>query len=217
MLVLTIKILISYALGSLVGALIIGHIKGVDIRTQGSGNAGGTNALRTQGKIFAAGVMLIDVGKGVVVTAWLAPTTLFGVIDPPLPLPLLSGLLALAVIIGHIYPVFFGFRGGKGAATLIGALAGAQLSAVLPLLLVWFVVLMLTGFVGLATILATWSLLSIFSLPIAWGIGAPWTVELTAAIAVLISFAHRGNVWRMIQGTENRAKKVWLLRPRHRN
>jgi len=73
MLELGLKILISYLIGSLNGSLIIGHFKGVDIRTVGSGNAGGTNALRTQGKWFAAGVMAIDIGKGFI-PPWLFPS-----------------------------------------------------------------------------------------------------------------------------------------------
>jgi acyl phosphate:glycerol-3-phosphate acyltransferase len=214
--VLTLKLLSAYALGALVGALIIGRFTGVDIRTQGSGNAGGTNALRTQGKWFALGVMVIDVGKGVLVTAWLAHTAVFGQAAPSeLSLPWQSGLLALAVIVGHIYPVFFGMRGGKGAATLIGALAGANWLALAPVLLVWWCVVLLSGFVGLATILAALSLLLIPLLPPSLGIALPWSVETTCVIVALIVFAHRGNLWRMLQGTENRARSVWLLKPRH--
>ena len=218
MLHLTLKLILAYALGSLVGALIIGRFKGVDIRTQGSGNAGGTNALRTQGKLFALGVMVIDVGKGALVTGWLANFDFFGLLgSTSLPQPWLTGLLAMAVIVGHIYPVFYGFKGGKGAATLVGALAGAQLISLVPLLVVFWSVVFVTGFVGLATMLATIGLCFIPQMPVEWGIAMPWPVEVMVLIAALIVFAHRGNVWRMIQGTENRAKKAWLLRPRHRD
>jgi len=215
---LSLKLLIAYALGSLVGALIIGRFKGVDIRTQGSGNAGGTNALRTQGKLFALGVMAIDVGKGALVTGWLASSDLAGLAGPnTLPQPWLTGVLAIAVILGHIYPVFYGFKGGKGAATLVGALAGAQLSTLVPLLVVFWSVVLVTGFVGLATMLATVGLCLIPELPSAWGLVLPWPRELMVVVCAIIVVAHRGNVWRMIQRTENRAKKVWLLRPRHRD
>jgi glycerol-3-phosphate acyltransferase PlsY len=215
---LTVKLILAYALGSLVGALIIGRFKGVDIRTQGSGNAGGTNALRTQGKLFALGVMAIDVGKGALVTGWLAPFDFYGALGPAsLPQPWLTGVLAIAVILGHIYPVFYGFKGGKGAATLVGALAGGNLTSLIPLLVVFWSVVFVTGFVGLATMLSTLSLCLIPNLPAEWGLVMPWPLEIMALISALIVFAHRGNVWRMIQGTENRAKKAWLLRPRHRD
>src|SRR3954463_6830574 len=119
-----VKVLASYLLGSLIGSLIVGKLRGgVDIRTQGSGNAGGTNALRTQGKVFALWVMLIDIGKGVA-AAWLVPVI-------PLPVPggeVLTGawtaaLCGMLAIVGHVFPLFFGFRGGKGAATYAGVVA----------------------------------------------------------------------------------------------
>jgi glycerol-3-phosphate acyltransferase PlsY len=120
--------------------------------------------------------------------------------------------LAIAVILGHIYPVFFGFRGGKGAATLIGALLGAAPLIVLYLLAVWLLVVMLSGFVGLATMVATLSLLLIPQLPPTLGLTLPWSELGTAVIGMIIVYAHRGNIWRMIQGTENRAKKLWIFK-----
>ena len=110
----------AYLLGSLNGALLLGRLRGVDIRTQGSGNAGGTNALRTQGPAFALGVVVIDVLK-----AWIAVRVLGG----PGTTWLAVGC-GLAAVLGHVYPVFHGFRGGKGVATLLGTLL-----AVSPLLL----------------------------------------------------------------------------------
>src|SRR5687767_15902764 len=108
MLELGLKVLMAYLLGSIVGALAIGQLRGVDIRTLGSGNAGGTNALRTQGWRFALGVVLIDVGKGALAAA----------LASRLPLPGSAWMLAavLAAVAGHVWPVFHGFRGGKGAA-----------------------------------------------------------------------------------------------------
>lgn len=109
----------AYLLGSLSGSLLLGRRRGVDIRTQGSGNAGGTNAFRTQGPAFGLGVVLIDIGKGVL-AAWLAralaPTD--SVFDPAA-----HGYAAvIAAMLGHVWPLWHGFRGGKGAAPLVGGL-----------------------------------------------------------------------------------------------
>ena len=139
MLELGLKVLLSYLVGSLTGALIVGKLAGgIDIRTQGSGNAGGTNALRTQGKWFALRVILIDIGKGFL-PPWLLPALVLpGVpLDPELSRTWLMLACAGASVIGHCYPVWFGFAGGKGAATAIGALLGIAPVLALPGVLVW--------------------------------------------------------------------------------
>ncbi|MEO0998981.1 MAG: glycerol-3-phosphate acyltransferase, partial [Pseudomonadota bacterium] len=106
---LALKILLAYLAGSVSGSLVMGRLHGgVDIRTAGSGNAGGTNALRTQGAKFALGVIAIDIGKGALAGSIIANA--FGA-DP------LAALACVAAaVIGHVYPVWHGFRGGKGAA-----------------------------------------------------------------------------------------------------
>src|SRR5918995_2220416 len=154
---LGVKTLLAYLLGSIIGGLIIGQLRGgVDIRTLGSGNAGGTNALRTQGPMFAFWVLVIDAGKGWVAAAVLPPLQLpFVGIDPTIDRLWLAVACAAAVVVGHVYPVWYGFRGGKGAATLIGVLLGLKPVALVPVLIVWLIVVMLSGFVGLATMLAT--------------------------------------------------------------
>src|SRR5208283_2707202 len=109
------KSLIAYLLGSLLASLILGRIRGVDIRKMGSGNAGATNALRTQGKVFGLAVLLLDIGKGVLAVRWVPGLSLPGVgVDPGLSREWLTLACGLAVIVGHVYPVWFGFRGGKG-------------------------------------------------------------------------------------------------------
>ena len=215
MLELALKWLLAYLLGSLMGALLIGRLKGVDIREQGSGNAGGTNALRTQGKAFALGVVVIDVAKG-----WFAAGVLPALALPGIsPLELEVGVpsrdwlaagCAAAAVVGHVFPVWFGFRGGKGAATVVGALLGLAPAFVLPALGVWFAVVCTTGFVGFGTTLA------MASLPVlAWRANAPLaTLCLMVALAVFVAWAHRSNFARMRAGTENRARKLWLFAPK---
>jgi len=205
------KTLLAYLLGSLLGSLIIGKLKGVDIRTQGSGNAGGTNALRTQGWLFAVGVMVIDIGKGWLAVAWLSAQALPGV-APGIDVAWQQVACGMAVVLGHVYPLWFGFRGGKGAATLVGVVAGFMPQALPYVLLTWFAVLLVTGFVGLSTMLATfvfnvWALLA-HAVPVD-------AVRLFGlSMLVLTIYTHRANIARMKAGTEHRAKKFWLFKPK---
>src|ERR1700681_2116622 len=155
MLELGAKLLIAYMLGTLLGSLILGRLRGVDIRSMGSGNAGATNALRTQGKLFGFLVLFVDIAKGLFAVWWLPSAVLPAVgIDPDLPRDWLTLACGFAVIVGHVYPVWFGFRGGKGAATVVGVIAAVDLRLVVPLIVSWFIVLLLTGYVGLATMLS---------------------------------------------------------------
>lgn len=213
MLELGLKILACYLLGSVNGSLALGRLRGVDIRKLGSGNAGGTNALRTQGKWFALGVMAIDIGKGFVPTWWLPGLSLPGVpLDPAVSRDWLTVACAAAAVVGHCYPVWFGFAGGKGAATAVGALAAVAPGALLPGAITWFGILVLTGFVGLATmsaaaVLPAWAVLAQRSAP-----GA--LVTFLVLLALFIVFTHRGNIARMRRGEENRMERAMLLRRR---
>ena len=220
-----VKVLASYLLGSLIGSLIVGKLRGgVDIRTLGSGNAGGTNALRTQGKWFALWVMVIDVGKGIVATYVIArlPTyhflqppwakagsTVIGTLDAGYYSPWLPVVCGLAVILGHVYPIWFGFRGGKGVATLVGVVLALSSQLLLVVLVVWLAMVVLFGYVSLASIVAT------MSIAVWVGVTQPEPFGLLllfgAVAAVLIAFTHRSNLARMRAGTEPRARRLWLL------
>jgi acyl phosphate:glycerol-3-phosphate acyltransferase len=200
-LLLILLVLAAYLLGSLSGSLLLGKLRGVDIRTQGSGNAGGTNALRTQGAKFALGVIVIDIGKGAL-AAWLGLRFAGSANTAWLPYA-----TAFAVALGHIWPVWHGFRGGKGAATVVGGVAVLWPTAVPVLLTVWLCALMLTGYVGLSTILSGFSIAVL-----AWVTQAD-AVRLVFAIgvALLLLFTHRANLARLRAGTESRFEKVRLL------
>lgn len=212
MLELGIKSLLSYLLGSLMGSLIVGGLRGgVDIRMQGSGNAGGTNALRTQGKLFALWVVLIDVGKGVLAAGWVPHVAVPGVdLDVSVDREWLTMACAASVILGHVYPLWYGFRGGKGAATLVGALLGIQPALLIPVLVVWLVVVLLSGYVGLATMCAG------VALPLyvcaTQPVLPPALTTFCVLVAVFVVFTHRSNIARMLQGSEHRTRKPWLLR-----
>jgi glycerol-3-phosphate acyltransferase PlsY len=212
MLELGVKILLAYLLGTLLGSLILGRLRGVDIRGMGSGNAGATNALRTQGKLFGFLVLLVDIAKGVFTVWWLPTAALPAIgIDPDLPREWLTVACGFAVIVGHVYPVWFGFRGGKGAATMVGVVAGMELRLLVPLLVSWFLVLVLWGYVSLAT------MLSGAVLVLAVCILEPNNVPLLsfcAAMALFVVYTHRSNIARMRAGRESRVRRLWLFRPR---
>lgn len=212
MLELGIKTLLAYFIGAIIGSLVLGRLRKVDIRTLGSGNAGGTNALRTQGAAFGTAVLLIDILKGVLAVAVLPTLDIPGVgIDPQVSRQWLQVCCAGAVIVGHVYPVWFDFRGGKGVATVLGVVATLHPWALIPLLCAWVLVLVLTGFVGLASMLA--GLVLILSVWIHTPDDLPFLL-FSILTAAFIIYTHRGNLQRMRAGTENRARKVWLLRPR---
>jgi glycerol-3-phosphate acyltransferase PlsY len=212
MLELGVKFLISYFIGSLMGAMIIGRLRGgVDIRTMGSGNAGGTNALRTQGVMFALGVVIIDIGKGVI-GAGLVPelNVPFVPEDPMLSRTWLTICCAAASVLGHVWPIYHGFKGGKGAGTFIGTLLVLSPGLVIGVLLVWAWVLVMTGFVGLATMSAATALpvyLGIMVLPDS----QPLFIY-TTVMAMCIIFWHRSNIQRMREGSEHRNTRLMIFR-----
>ena len=210
MIELALKTVCSYLLGSLLGSLLLGRITGrADLRALGSGNPGSTNALRSHGKLFALGVAIIDVGKG-----WLATRIIPAVVLPLSPaagavhnwVPAACGM---AVMLGHVYPAWFGFRGGKGVATFFGAVLGFAPPLALAPLAVWAGVLVTTGYVGLASMAAAASLpLCIAAIGLGWH--RPFLGFALFATA-LILLTHRTNIARMLEGSEPRARRPWQL------
>ena len=211
MLDLVLRLLGAYLLGSLNGALLIGRFKGVDIRKQGSGNAGGTNALRTQGWMFALGVIVIDVAKAIIAVR-LLPTAAAA---PVAPVEWLAVGCGFAAVLGHVYPVFHGFRGGKGVATVLGTLLALSLPLLLGVLAVWLGMMLLFGFVGLGSMVAAAALPLLAQWAGTLGLVAPAAVvPLTVfgtVCAAFVVWTHRSNIARMRAGTEPRARKLWLL------
>lgn len=212
MLELGLTVLASYLIGSLNGSIVLGKLLGgPDVRSAGSGNAGGTNALRVRGKWFALWVMAIDIGKGFLAT-WLLPgldVSGFAA-DPAVSRTWLELATAGAVVVGHCYPVWFGFAGGKGAATAVGVLIALGPGLLLLGTVVWGLVLTTTGFVGLATMTAA------AALPVyVAATGLPDQAELAIFLTLLAGFlvyTHRSNVQRMLRRQENRMAGVMLLR-----
>ncbi len=195
----------AYLIGSLSGSLLLGRLRGVDIRTQGSGNAGSTNAFRTQGRKFALGVLLIDISKGITAT-WLALR-----FASPQSREWLAHAAAFVAIVGHVWPLWHGFRGGKGAATAMGGLLVLWPLIMPALLAVWLLSLILSGYVGLSTILAGLALAAAAGLNHYFDPANPALLVFAISAALLIIFTHRGNLTRLRAGTESRFEKMRLL------
>jgi glycerol-3-phosphate acyltransferase PlsY len=206
---LLIKIILSYLLGSVSGSMVMGSLRQVDIREQGSGNAGGTNAFRTEGFRFALFVVLIDIGKGFL-AAWLVPRFDLGALGAEVSVEIQILSCAFAAVVGHCYPLWHGFRGGKGAGTAVGALLLINPLVVVPMITVWLIVLVLTGWVGLSTMLAAVTMVPAFL----WLEGVGKHMWFGVTLAIFIVFTHRSNIRSMLNGTENRFDKVmarnWL-------
>ncbi len=184
-------IILSYLLGSIpFGYLVFYFSEGKDIRTLGSGNIGATNVLRSKGKLAGLLTLALDMLKG-------AAPVIYGRIHFDLPWLVLLG--ALAVLLGHVFPVFLKFRGGKGVASLVGVFLVFYFPALLVFLAVFLLVLKLTRYVSLASLLGTVALFFCIL----------FTQVAEAAMVVfvmllLIVFRHRANIQRLLAGTENK-------------
>ena len=157
-------------------------------------------------------MVLIDVGKALLAVGVLPGLALPVVgFDPAVDSRWLAVACATAVVVGHVYPVWYEFRGGKGAATLIGAVAVLAPAALLPVVVVWLACVVLTGYVGLGTMLGT------ATLPVFFWLAEPRLMPLVSfgvVMAAFVAYTHRANIARMRAGDENRARRLWLLRPR---
>ena len=183
--------LLGYLCGSLASAIIVCRVmKLPDPRTQGSGNPGATNVLRVGGKKAAALTLAGDVLKGVV------PVLLAHVLTDS---PAILSATAIAAVVGHMYPVFFQFKGGKGVATAFGAVAALVYPVALFMGAVWVLTALTTRYASLASIAAAVAA-PFFALMF---IQEPVYALALAVIAALLVYRHRGNIQRLRQGTES--------------
>jgi glycerol-3-phosphate acyltransferase PlsY len=182
---------VGYLAGSLPFGYWAGRLRGVDIRASGSGNTGATNAFRVLGIKVGITVMALDLGKGAL--AVVAARLIAGGDVVPV-------LAAAAAVAGHMYPLFLGFRGGKGAATGAGSMiALVPLIGVIAFCL-WVVVALTTRYVSIATLVT-----AVFYPTAAFASGQPWSVRLyTLGAGAFVVWRHRANVARLRAGTENR-------------
>jgi len=194
----------GYLLGSIPTGVWLGKwFRKVDIREHGSGNAGATNALRVLGVKWGLVVMALDILKGLAAVLLLVPLLTFGrPIDPAL----LRVLAGTAAVVGHVFPVAIGFRGGKGVGTSAGVMFALAPLVALTALIIWLAVVAATRYVSLGSMLAAVSVTPLLFLQGALlGAAPPRPLLIFAvllALGVLIS--HRANIGRLLQGNENR-------------
>ena len=190
-----IAVVIAYLIGSINNAILICGAKGIDVKKVGSGNAGATNTVRALGKKYGVIVFLLDFLKGVIsclVARFIAGDEYVA-------------LAGIFVILGHIYPLYHGFKGGKGVSTTYGALAIINILCALIVGALHLILIKTTGVVSISTIISFVVLpFAIFFL----GSGEGYiNVIMTAIITVIVIFAHRENIKRLIKGEENSFKK----------
>src|SRR5438270_1873637 len=184
----------GYLCGSIPFGLILTRLAGTaDIRSIGSGNIGATNVLRTGSKALAAGTLLGDALKG---TAAVLVVQHFGDRD-------LALLAAAGAFLGHLFPVWLGFKGGKGVATYIGLLLAVAWPVALAFCLIWVGVAALTRYSSLAALIA-----SAATPVLLWGFGMMTEAALFALLTLLTWIVHRGNIARLVQGTEGKIGKA---------
>jgi glycerol-3-phosphate acyltransferase PlsY len=209
MLQLGMNFILSYLVGSISGSMVLGRLRGLDIRTMGSGNAGGTNALRSVGPLFALGVIFIDIGKGMFAVLIISKLVFINqlLIDKNT----VSIICGVAAVLGHVYPLYYNFKGGKGAGTLIGIIASLFPIGIPYVFISWLLVVIITGFVGLATIIGSVVLVITVYAFHAMGINSPLGY-FSISMALFILFTHRSNIIRMINNQENRFEKIMIFR-----
>ena len=189
-----VAIVAAYLLGSIPFSFVVARAFGVeDVRRVGSGNVGATNVLRSAGKVAGALALLLDAAKGAAASGlalWLVP-------EPAA----VSAVAAVAAVLGHMYPVWLRFQGGKGVATGLGAFAPLALPAALGATVLFLVTLAGTRYVSLASMVAAVSLAAL-----AWVLGAaPWVAGAATFTAALVVVRHRSNLRRLWTGSERRA------------
>lgn len=219
MIALGVVLLLSYLVGSIPSSIWVGKlVKGVDIRDHGSGNAGATNTFRLLGWRSGVAVLAIDFFKGFVSSYWISqlayyigagPVTLFEFwsLDP-----FLSITCGIAAVVGHMFPLYANFDGGKGMATAAGMLCGIEPVSVAIAAGVFIVVLISSRFVSLASLVAAF-VYPLVLVVLRYGYG--WDIDgsiliFAAIIGLAIIVKHKGNIKRLLNGTEN---KVSSFRP----
>jgi glycerol-3-phosphate acyltransferase PlsY len=204
MLPIIILSLIAYLIGSVPFGLLIAKTKGVDIRTQGSGNIGATNVLRCLGKPLGITCFVLDVLKGYL-PALLFPILGTGDAGLQESFPGIGILFGAAAILGHNFPIFLKFKGGKGVATSAGVLLGIAPLAVGLGILTWAIVFFISGYVSLGSIIAAVVVALTGWIRVGhYGAVTAGALTLLGALAV---WRHRSNIKRLIAGTENKFER----------
>ena len=202
LLAISLLVLASYLLGSIpVGYLLVRLFRNQDIRSVGSGNIGATNVLRSGGKGLGAATFILDAVKGaaaVALAARVAPQ-MAAILHPRD----VEALAAVVAVLGHMFPIWLRFRGGKGVATGFGVFLVAAPWAALAAITIFTIVLLLTRYVSLASILGAGSF-PVFAYFLVHGDKPPFFIAAQFIVAALIILKHHANIRRLLTGTENR-------------
>ncbi|MDH3710652.1 MAG: glycerol-3-phosphate 1-O-acyltransferase PlsY [Cyclobacteriaceae bacterium] len=201
---IAIGVVLAYLLGSLPSSVWVGQAyHGIDIRDYGSGNAGATNTFRVLGRKAGVLVMAMDVFKGLTAVTLATVWMQLGFV-PETQIILVKLIFGISAVLGHIFPIYIGFRGGKGVATLLGMVLGINPLAAAICVAVFMIVLLLTRYVSISSIMGTLSF--------------PLTLLLTDIqpndqilvvfgfiFSIAVIFTHKKNILRILNGTENKA------------
>jgi acyl phosphate:glycerol-3-phosphate acyltransferase len=199
--------LLSYLLGSIPAGYLAGRMAGFDIRKAGSGNIGATNVIRTLGRRYGYPVFVVDFAKGalaVCVSIFLARQ-----VEPkPTSTEIYGIVAAICCVLGHVFPVWLGFKGGKGVATSAGALFGLMPLAAAIGAVVWVIIFEVTRYVSLASVATAMLLpLTVLGLTHARRTDGMALFYFTLCLAAVVIFRHRSNLSRLLRGTEPRFKR----------
>jgi len=198
----------AYLIGAIPTAVWVGQsFYGIDVRQHGSGNAGATNTFRVLGKKPGAFVMLVDILKGWAATSLASFLVMLEVISPE-NLVLFKIVMGILAVIGHIFPVYVGFKGGKGVATLMGMVLAIQPMAALICLGIFIVVLLISKYVSLGSMMAAVAFPLLLLLP-RFHPDEPLLIVFGFILSLLVILTHKKNINRLIQGQES---KIYILK-----
>ncbi len=203
LLFISIGVIVSYLIGSMPTALWVGKaFYGLDIREHGSGNSGATNTFRVLGKKAGSAVLLIDIIKGLTAASLVRylPFVEIGTIK----FVNLQLLFGLSSVLGHIFPIYCNFKGGKGIATLVGMVLGIHYLSALACIMLFVVILFSTRYVSLSSILSALAFPLIAVL--VYKNEEPLFIAFGIAAAIMVVLTHQKNIVRLVAGNENKAK-----------
>ena len=215
--ILALDLVLAYLLGAFPSSVVLGKLlRGVDVRLEGSGNAGATNAWRVLGWRIGIAVLLLDVAKGAVAAAVLPR---IAASELPVSLAAASIFCGLAAILGHVFPVYIGFRGGKGVATAAGVFFAVAPIPVSIAAGAFLLVILASGWVSLGSLVGAWTapVAALFLPPSHDDLSYPLLVGITALVAGFITVTHRANLRRLLRGQEPKFPRlqVWRKLVRH--
>lgn len=198
-------VILSYLIGSIPTAVWVGKaFFGIDVRDHGSGNSGATNTFRVLGKSAGISVMVVDIFKGWTATS-LAEIILATSILPPENLVDIKLMFGFAAVLGHIFPIYVNFKGGKGVATLLGMIISIHPLAALACTIVFIIVLLLSKYVSLGSMLAALAFPIVMIIPF-FNLHEPMLNIFGVLIFIAVALTHQKNIKRILNGEENKAK-----------